>query len=87
MPIRGIRGATTVPADEQDLILEATRELLEAAARRPRAGALEHRNTPGRDHPRLFAGRGQVETRSGLGAVKSMCRWLSAPKASIETTK
>ncbi|MBE0682395.1 MAG: chorismate mutase [Anaerolineales bacterium] len=30
MPIRGIRGATTVPADEQDLILEATRELLEA---------------------------------------------------------
>jgi chorismate mutase len=29
MPIRGIRGATTVPADEPDLILEATRELLE----------------------------------------------------------
>jgi chorismate mutase len=29
MPIRGIRGATTVPADDPDLILEATRELLE----------------------------------------------------------
>ena len=29
MPIRGIRGATTVTADEPDLILEATRELLE----------------------------------------------------------
>ena len=30
MAIRGIRGATTVSADEPDLILEATRELLEA---------------------------------------------------------
>lgn len=30
MPIRGIRGATTVTADEADLILQATRELLEA---------------------------------------------------------
>jgi len=30
MPIRGIRGATTVLADDPDLILEATRELLEA---------------------------------------------------------
>jgi chorismate mutase len=30
MAIRGIRGATTVTADEPDLILEATRELLEA---------------------------------------------------------
>ena len=30
MSIRGIRGATTVKADEPDLILEATRELLEA---------------------------------------------------------
>jgi len=30
MPIRGIRGATTVAADQPDLILEATRELLEA---------------------------------------------------------
>lgn len=29
MPIRGIRGAITVPADEPELILEATRELLE----------------------------------------------------------
>jgi len=29
MPIRGIRGATTVTADEPDLILQATRELLE----------------------------------------------------------
>ena len=29
MPIRGIRGATTVSADEPDLILRATRELLE----------------------------------------------------------
>ena len=29
MPIRGIRGATTVPADNPDLILSATRELLE----------------------------------------------------------
>jgi chorismate mutase len=29
MSIRGIRGATTVSADEPDLILEATRELLE----------------------------------------------------------
>jgi chorismate mutase len=29
MPIRGIRGATTVSADESDLILQATRELLE----------------------------------------------------------
>ena len=30
MTIRGVRGATTVPADEPDLILQATRELLEA---------------------------------------------------------
>ena len=30
MTIRGIRGATTVPADEPELILQATRELLEA---------------------------------------------------------
>lgn len=30
MPTRGIRGATTVSADEPELILEATRELLEA---------------------------------------------------------
>lgn len=30
MPIRGIRGATTVTADEPERILEATRELLEA---------------------------------------------------------
>lgn len=30
MPVRGIRGATTVAADEPKLILEATRELLEA---------------------------------------------------------
>ncbi|HZM20602.1 MAG TPA: chorismate mutase [Anaerolineales bacterium] len=29
MPIRGIRGAITVSADEADLILQATRELLE----------------------------------------------------------
>lgn len=29
MPTRGIRGATTVPADDPDLILGATRELLE----------------------------------------------------------
>ena len=30
MAIRGIRGATTVSADEPELILEATRELLDA---------------------------------------------------------
>jgi len=30
MAIRGIRGATTVTADEADLILQGTRELLEA---------------------------------------------------------
>ena len=30
MTIRGIRGATTVEADQPDLILNATRELLEA---------------------------------------------------------
>jgi chorismate mutase len=30
MPIRGIRGATTVSADDPNLILQATRELLEA---------------------------------------------------------
>ena len=30
MAVHGIRGATTVSADEPDLILEATRELLEA---------------------------------------------------------
>lgn len=30
MPIRGIRGAITVTADDPDLILQATRELLEA---------------------------------------------------------
>ena len=29
MPIRGIRGAITVSADQPDLILQATRELLE----------------------------------------------------------
>ncbi|MBI4762621.1 MAG: chorismate mutase [Chloroflexota bacterium] len=33
MPIRGIRGATTVPADDPDLILAATRELLEEILR------------------------------------------------------
>ena len=30
MPIRGIRGAITVSSDQPDLILQATRELLEA---------------------------------------------------------
>jgi chorismate mutase len=30
MNVRGVRGAITVPADQPDLILEATRELLEA---------------------------------------------------------
>lgn len=30
MPVRGIRGATTVPANNRDSILEAARELLEA---------------------------------------------------------
>jgi chorismate mutase len=30
MAIRGVRGATTVSADEPDLILDATRELLDA---------------------------------------------------------
>src|SRR5688572_31956382 len=30
MPIRGIRGAITVTTDQPDLILQATRELLEA---------------------------------------------------------
>ena len=30
MPIRGIRGATTVASDDPELILQATRELLEA---------------------------------------------------------
>jgi chorismate mutase len=30
MPIRGIRGAITVTADQPELILQATRELLEA---------------------------------------------------------
>jgi chorismate mutase len=29
MPVRGIRGATSVTEDRQDLILEATRELLQ----------------------------------------------------------
>ena len=33
MSIRAIRGATTVEADQPDLILAATRELLEAIAR------------------------------------------------------
>ncbi len=33
MPIRGIRGATVVDADRPDLILHATRELLETIAR------------------------------------------------------
>jgi chorismate mutase len=33
MTIRGVRGATTVSADEPDLILKATRELLEAILR------------------------------------------------------
>jgi chorismate mutase len=30
MPIRGVRGAITVTEDDVDLILQATRELLEA---------------------------------------------------------
>ena len=30
MPVRGIRGATTIPADTKDEILSATRELLQA---------------------------------------------------------
>ena len=30
MSVRGIRGATTVAEDDPDLILQATRELLEA---------------------------------------------------------
>jgi len=33
MPVRAIRGATTVDADQPDLILAATRELLEAIAK------------------------------------------------------
>ena len=33
MTIRGIRGATTVSADQSDLILQATRELLEEILR------------------------------------------------------
>ena len=33
MPIRGIRGAITVTADQPDLILQATRELLEEILR------------------------------------------------------
>jgi chorismate mutase len=33
MPIRGIRGAITVTSDEPDLILQATRELLEEILR------------------------------------------------------
>lgn len=30
MPVRGIRGATTITADQPDLVLAATRELLKA---------------------------------------------------------
>ncbi len=41
MPTRGIRGATTVPADEPDLILDATRELLEEILCRERQHAPE----------------------------------------------
>lgn len=33
MPVRGIRGATSVPADTRDGILEATRELLREVLR------------------------------------------------------
>ena len=41
MPIRGIRGATTVSADDPELILEATRELLEAILQQNEAMAPE----------------------------------------------
>jgi chorismate mutase len=41
MAIRGIRGATTVAADEPDLILQATRELLEAILQENKGMALE----------------------------------------------
>lgn len=34
MPVRGIRGATTVAADEKELVLEATRELLQQVLER-----------------------------------------------------
>jgi chorismate mutase len=41
MAIRGIRGATTVAADEPDLILQATRELLEAILQENKGMTLE----------------------------------------------
>jgi chorismate mutase len=41
MAIRGIRGATTVAADEPDLILQATRELLDAILQENKGMALE----------------------------------------------
>jgi chorismate mutase len=41
MAIRGIRGATTVAADEPELILQATRELLEAILQENKGMALE----------------------------------------------
>src|SRR6188474_774844 len=41
MSIRGIRGATTVAADEPDLILQATRELLEAILQENKGMTLE----------------------------------------------
>jgi len=33
MPVRGVRGATTVEADEEDVVLKATGELLQALLR------------------------------------------------------
>jgi chorismate mutase len=41
MAIRGIRGATTVAADVPELILQATRELLEAILQENKGMALE----------------------------------------------
>jgi chorismate mutase len=41
MAIRGIRGATTVAADEPELILQATRELLEAILQENKGMVLE----------------------------------------------
>ena len=41
MSIRGVRGATTVAADQPDLILEATRELLEAILKENEGMTLE----------------------------------------------
>jgi chorismate mutase len=65
MLIRGIRGATTVAADEPELILEATRELLEAIL--DANASMKHEDVGSALFP------AQAARQMGWGLVPMMC--------------